>query len=376
MSHFFMETKVKDWGASNRLFASLNTSWKPQQLLGLEFEVEGTNLPREEDLRWYWKVVSDGSLRGESSEYVLRTPNAPEYFEKKSLPYLIRAFNKKKSVLNFSVRCSTHVHMNAQHLYGYQVMMLVGLYYAYEEVFKLLLQEQRHGNLFCVGSSECKQDLAERLSRACFSNQGLIDFVNNDNNKYSAVNLCTLAKFGSVEFRGLHGTLNKDEILIWTRLLTALYEFAADAKPTALSSLLDNVSAKGGDKFLKDLFVKVPEVYEELVKRAGSEDRIVTLFYQGVGNIQPLFYLVPWYDIRLDRAPPVKQRPVRGIQPDNVFYDTAEEADAAYRRLLVERPPTFPLRGAQRATQITPLVPPNFTIDDIIQEATGLEQEH
>lgn len=294
--NIYMERKVKDYPVLFPDRFDFTTKWKPSQLIGMEFEVEGNNLPRAEDLRYYWRTVADGSLRGESYEYVLRTPNSYDYLAKKSLPYLLRAMNKKSSKTNFSIRCSTHVHLNVQNLYGYQVMYIAALYYVFEHIFTSLLQEQRKGNLFCLGVNDCGGALAESLRSAASDSSDFLRFISNDHNKYSAVNLCTVRKFGSLEFRALHGTLDRGEILDWVSIILSLYARASATAPSEISHIVEDISMQGCAAFLKELLAKGPrsEVYDRIVKQVGGADRLNNLFYEGLNWIQPLFFGVEW----------------------------------------------------------------------------------
>src|ERR1022692_268232 len=97
------------------------------RLIGLEVEVEGTNLPR--DIFRFWAIHDDGSLRGEdNAEYVLRNPLSREAFGD-ALNYLDMKFQRAETTVNAtSDRTSVHVHLNARHWTFRQAMTFWTLY--------------------------------------------------------------------------------------------------------------------------------------------------------------------------------------------------------------------------------------------------------
>ena len=74
--------------------------------VGLEFEIEGVNIPNNVQ---GWRVENDGSLRGESHEYVLPEPCHINELDDK-IKLIRKAFDKSK-VYN-SGYAGTHVHIN------------------------------------------------------------------------------------------------------------------------------------------------------------------------------------------------------------------------------------------------------------------------
>ena len=303
--NYLMANKVKDYVALFPGTFKFKNTWRPTQMLGLEFEVEGANLPSQEDLRFYWNKVGDGSLRGEAGEYVLRTPNSSSYFLTKSFPYLLRAFNKKNSKVTMSVRCSTHVHVNVHGLYGYQVVFLAMLYYMYEETFLKLVHKDRKGNLFCLGASDFTGGFADLLVKSVENADCFLSIINNEGNKYSAVNFCTIRKFGTLEFRALHGTLDKTEVTNWVKLLLSLYTEASKIVPANMASYLDEVSIASPSGNLERVLADHPEIYRLLVERAGSTREIDNLFYKNIANIQTVFYMPAWHQLELGiKRPP------------------------------------------------------------------------
>src|SRR5690554_4898477 len=98
--------------------------------VGVEIEVEGSNLPRTGE---HWIVTQDGSLRGESCEYVLRQPlSLPE--TKEALAYLSRRYEETGAEIADSPRCGVHIHVNCQELTIIQLYNFMTLYLILEDL--------------------------------------------------------------------------------------------------------------------------------------------------------------------------------------------------------------------------------------------------
>ena len=198
-----------------------STKWKPNEYIGTEFEVEGYHLP--ETLTYYWDVKGDDSLRrppgegGGAYEYVAKKPVSPEFFKKKTLPYLHKHLHKSPCKTKFSLRCSTHVHVGVHQLYFYQVFLMAGLYHIIEDTLWPLLGENREGFLFCLGASTSRQipiALTSAVNGDTFTSVFQYDCF-----KYTSLNLRTMFNLGTIEFRGMEGTLDKDRLSVWIDLL-------------------------------------------------------------------------------------------------------------------------------------------------------------
>jgi hypothetical protein len=188
--------------------------------VGIEIEVEGQNLPPGFGV---WRRERDGSLRGEdSAEYVLIHP-IPINEVNKQLTALRKAFDKYESTYANSPRAGVHVHINVQDLTFKQVMTMVCAYIILEELFIAFCDKSRDGNLFCLPSYNAEY-LLWMIQEACHTDR--IDNLNTDNVRYASINLKSLFKYGSIEFRALESTENFDKIELWTKMLYQLKESA------------------------------------------------------------------------------------------------------------------------------------------------------
>ena len=182
---------------------------------GVEIEVEGEDLPvfdysTTHSILSKWKTTYDGSLRGESKEYVSRKPylmNTTRGMVATLADYL------STCELNISDRCGVHVHTNVQdmqinHLYNFLV-----LYFLIEEPLIDWCGPARVANVFCMRG----KDASGNIDYIRDSMDDLHLIVNADSSvcKYGALNLSSIPIFGSLEFRGLATPPDTDD---WWRI--------------------------------------------------------------------------------------------------------------------------------------------------------------
>lgn len=184
---------------------------------GLEIEVEGANLPRLDN--GWWQTHEDGSLRGESCEYVT---NGAVVFEDlpKALKSLNNSLRRKESELHLSFRTSVHVHMNVREMEINKLGSVLYLYYLFEEMLMKYCGRERVGNRFCLrlrDSEEIVNNLVNAF-RYDFSRGSL------DPNalKYAALNIAPIQRFGTIEFRSMRGTVDSETLLTWVGLINCL----------------------------------------------------------------------------------------------------------------------------------------------------------
>jgi len=223
--------------------------------IGIEIEAEGENLPQK--LTSYWSVHEEGSLRGESAEYALFKP-----VSRKACPnilkYLKKALTKNKARVDESSRTSVHVHLNVQGMTLKQVLTLTVLYVIFEDVLVRYAGESRVGNVFCLRSKDAEHfldalvDAVKTNTYECFTREDII--------RYSSINICSVWKFNSVEFRALRGTVDPKLIWEWTRILLAVKD--ASLRYSDPRAILADYSGLGPRRFLNKTFGPLAEVLE------------------------------------------------------------------------------------------------------------------
>ena len=217
--------------------------------VGLEIEMEGTNLHIDEDLG-FWRGEADGSLRGdESIEYVLRKP-VPRNQVAKALDELYVALREQEATIDMTHRTSVHVHINVQQLEVNEVYNFICLYLIFEDmIMDAMCSESRKGNLFCLRASDAEY-LYEHIERAIEHKD--LRWLNEGDVRYSALNLLALHKFGSLEFRALQGTDDPDLIKRWVGTLLKMKDKAKTFKSP--KEIIEGFSMRGTEEFTKFIF--------------------------------------------------------------------------------------------------------------------------
>jgi hypothetical protein len=188
--------------------------------VGIEIEMEGTALGFGPEAAPVWSLKGDGSLRGESVEYVLRSP-VPRSMVAKSLELLQSSL--KKARLSPSDRCGVHVHVNVQQLTISQLVSFITLYTIFEEVLVKFCGPLREGNYFCLRAKDAEY-IIDKFAE--YIEQGDISGVGRDSFRYAALNLSSIPKFGSLEFRSMRTEKDFRIINTWVEMLLRIKDFA------------------------------------------------------------------------------------------------------------------------------------------------------
>lgn len=257
-------------------------------LVGIEIEVEGHRLPME--IGSYWNREVDGSLRGESAEYVLKTPVAHGKVNK-ALSVLKAAYVRNDAKINNeSPRTGVHVHINVQDLNMVKVFNMITLYHALEELLVRYCGEGRQGNLFCLRLKDADY-LSEYYRQAL--RRGDWHVLRDDAIRYASLNVTALHKFGSLEFRSMRGSDDFDMIETWVNMLVKLKE-AAELYPDPVA-IVESLSRDGELRFLETV------LGEELANEVIAPDA-EDVIREGIRIIQDICYDVDWKRVEQDQG--------------------------------------------------------------------------
>lgn len=232
--------------------------------IGLEIEYEGTKF--QDVLTDVWKTVDDGSLRGlfptNRGEYVLNRP-IPSDRVKDALNDLKAAI--PNAVPNFSFRTSVHVHVNVQDMDEEQVISFIYAALLLEEPLVNFCGNTRKGNRFCLRIQDA--DFSLHTLSQMFRNgfESALRFTEN-HIRYAAINLASLKKYGSIEFRSMRGTLDADVLSTWALALVSIRNFACHQK--SCLDVHDEFVRRGPRGFLEHVLgeLAVHFVYKNLEK--------------------------------------------------------------------------------------------------------------
>lgn len=198
----------------------------PKYLFGIE--VEGERVAAQGgQLLHYWTTTNDGSLRNNGIEFV-STPIRAE-----QIPYAILNLQEYLRNIEFTERTSVHVHMNVRDLSIHDIFSLLTLYALFERVLFKWVGHDRETNVFCTPLTETNY---HKNYKNLYKNVGDIRHYWN---KYTALNLVPMSEKGTIEFRHLYGTLNKDVICTWVNLLSCLKNYI---KNTNINNLVKEIS--------------------------------------------------------------------------------------------------------------------------------------
>ena len=255
----------------------------PQEaLIGIEIEMEGARLSFERSK--YWKATFDGSLRPnpEAIEYVLKHP-----IEIETVPRIllgIETFLLKKRGAKFdpSDRCGIHIHFNVQHYTTTELMNFICTYLIVENLLLKYCDESREGNLFCLRAVDA-EFLIDCLIE--FQKYGNLRTLTRRNNllRYAALNVESIYKHGSLEFRALQTPKRFIKIVEWVTLLNDIR--VAALRFDSPQDIVEAFSFYGGVDFTRHIF---RQNYATLIGKGGFD--INQTIMQGIRLVQDIAY--------------------------------------------------------------------------------------
>lgn len=247
---------VKEMLATNKSFKGT---------YGIEVELEGDFIPQIPNLRG-WNCVPDGSLRGGGMEYVTDKPYTM-YGTVVKVRRLLKALNEHGAKINTeSKRAGIHLHINVLELTRAQLVTFYCMLVMFEEGIVKYCGKSRVGNLFCLRTSDAENPIQ---AMASFARGRSIFDLDNENIRYSAINLCAIPKHGSIELRCMRSTLDTKYLLEWIRSINAILEYSKSlSSPT---KLLEQYSRMGYGDFCKEVLGENNAVLDYMTEVDFSE---------------------------------------------------------------------------------------------------------
>jgi hypothetical protein len=228
---------------------------------GIEIEVEGTE-KIVDDPRW--KSDRDGSLRGANREYILHRP-IPREDVRDALSCL--AAELEYEPIDFSFRTSVHVHVNVQELTYVQLLNMIYTYLLIEEPLMTYCGKERKGNRFCLRLQDA-EGMLETFTMLFKGQENALGLIPRDMVRYAAINIESVIKYGSLEFRAMRGNLDVEYITTWTEALYRIREFAKHVENPA--QIYELFASEDPKSFLKRILGDVyhafiyPKMVEEI----------------------------------------------------------------------------------------------------------------
>lgn len=201
----------------------------PSQRIGVEIELENVRVGTIPNMfPAMWEVGQDHSLRNNGAEFSttghglfgVDLANALRVFEVSHPP-----------TWRISERTGLHVHIDVSDLETYPQLGTMCLNYALLE--KLIFQWIGHGrdhNINCLPWYKAQGDLKTVSDIITKRSPTVSEFVRSVRSvqRYSALNLLSLSKFGTVEFRHMQATFDFAKIRIWINIIMQLKKSAME----------------------------------------------------------------------------------------------------------------------------------------------------
>lgn len=261
----------------------------PRCWIGLEYEYENTNLFKKvtsgavandsykmisTNLLAYFALKHDGSLRGDSTEFVLTGPMSGT-----KLYNAITAMDEASRAFGFtaSYRTSLHVHLDMNTIDWPDDINAFALYYAIAEPFLFkFLGNNREACNYCVPWYHSSQHYELYLSGIVakygkkVEDSLKVSLQNLKAYKYSAMNFFSLGDFGTVELRAAPVNLQMAKTLQWINLIMRLKKAVLNKRYSKLDNIIESATTYGPEIFLGSVF---GEDYPYLIQRSTNIKR-------------------------------------------------------------------------------------------------------
>ena len=236
--------------------------------IGIEIEVEGTSLHEVHDYQKYWRTVHEGSING--VEYVLKNPL---HIEEGIciLSEMLHKINEVKGI--FSHRTSIHIHFNVQDLTVNEVMNFITLYLILEDGMMRYCGETRVGNHFCLRSRDAEGFIS--ILEQAVINKKFFSLFDKDI-RYASLNILSLAKYGSLEFRGMRGTYDANVIQNWVQALNDMKEASKMYKNP--SEILPDISELDIPYWIRKILPSTYRVFDFKEEEVRERMRALQMF--------------------------------------------------------------------------------------------------
>lgn len=197
---------------------------------GIPCHAEGYN----HETRPRWKIVTDGSLSGNGAEVVSPILHGEAGLD--AAAQVCEALQDLGCTVNRS--CGFHVHIDAADLTARTLATTVQLYANYEMVIDRIMPPSRRGaaNTFCNSMA--------RHDNAAYTNiRSVSDLCRLFPGRYWKVNLASMARHGTIEFRQHSGTLDGAKVRNWVlfcqRLVAKAVEGVDIARTEEITTAID-----------------------------------------------------------------------------------------------------------------------------------------
>lgn len=335
-------TSTRTFGIELEVVQDVRTVYRALLNAGCNVRLEGYN----HDTRPHWKVVTDGSVTG-GAEVVSPVLTGDEGIQE------ARKIAQALTDAGITVdrRCGFHVHIGGGDLTADNLKALIKRYAAFEAEIDGFMPRSRRGtsNYYC----RPMQDHAQAVDR--MNTQDATAVARGLGDRYRKLNVQSLWRQGTVEFRHHSGTVDPDKIENWVRFCAAFVDASKGKTVRAATpgytprtdyirrerrnwaEVIEQVEMAGGT-----MEAATPRSRTYVIRGGGGRAAHIT-----VAQLTRLYAAPTSYDLHPVRfaefwhntVAPVLGRPageVDAAQDDTVFAGMSEDV-AAFFRLRARR---------------------------------------
>ncbi len=266
--------------------------------IGVEIEI---NTPDSRDAfnSRYWNTVPEGSVQG--FEAVLAQPLGGSELVT-ALDEAEREIEGLRGDDKFPELTSVHIHTDIRDMTVTQLINFLTLSIMFENVLYNYVEPHRSKNHFCLPMSDATECLHKLKS---FVTHHRADTLTRDrihslfqagDVKYAGINLSSIPRYGSLEFRMHHGTANSTDLIRWINILLKIKEYAMGEGRSPTNILETKISIG-----ISTIFEEVLGDYSGILRYEGIEEDIL----DGIRNAQDFVsvYYVPVGRVLLNDIP-------------------------------------------------------------------------
>lgn len=210
-----------------------------------------------------WRVDQDGSLGDGGVELVTNPPTSLSGTFRR-LKQLEGFFNREGVKVRDSVRAGVHVHINVSDLEVRELFNFMTLYLVMEGVLVDFCGDSRVGNLFCLRATDAYALIPALVNAVRHEDLRIFE---NDDLRYGSMNVCSIPKYGSLEFRAMKSTTDFRNIRLWVKLLLRVKKAALTYRDPR--AIIEDYSVLGAKAMLQRVF-------------GGSSKHLVNCDYDGL----------------------------------------------------------------------------------------------
>lgn len=242
-----------------RTYRTDKSQWVlPNQNIGVEVEVENVRQELEQskqgiELLKLWTMVPDHSLRDGGLEFTTSGPLFGDDLDK-AIDLLITTGTEFK--WKSSERTGIHVHVDMRDCDQTELLLLSCLYSIVERPLFRWIGESRSENIYCLPWYKAQENLRHVAALGSISNTDMYHDIVSKIQRYSALNLASLGKYATVEFRHMDTQLDASRIKTWINLLMCMKKYTREfyKDHDNPQQLLATFSGLGPRKFAEAVF--------------------------------------------------------------------------------------------------------------------------